>query len=316
MLVTSPRRGLLCVLGVLAQKLAGAAPVLGRHHHHSVRIGALREDNTNSSSTVATSDNCGGDPILSIAYTADGQCNTLDAATCQIVAKSPECSYMVTMDGTKGHLGGIWAGAGCQGTPVSPPADYALNLCTQPDPTNPTIWQRFVATAGSNVLTQQVYGPPLPPPAPPAACAGDPIVSIAYTADGQCNTPDAGTCQIMAKSPECSYMMTTDGTMGHLGGIWAGAGCQGTPVTPPFDIALNLCTQMDPTNPTIWQSFVATAGSNVVTQLVFQAGGGAPPPPSPPYTGRVPTAAEVAAAVQPALDAVSQRFNASFSFGW
>ena len=28
----------------------------------------------------------------------------LDAATCQIVAKSPECSYMMTTDGTKGDI--------------------------------------------------------------------------------------------------------------------------------------------------------------------------------------------------------------------
>eukprot|EP01048_Picozoa_sp_COSAG05_P010948 COSAG05_NODE_999_length_6247_cov_26.499024_1_plen_170_part_10 len=118
-LVSSPRwRGLL--LGVLvAQELLtswAAAPVVGRHHHHSVRIGALPGDNSSSSVASSAGDGCDGDPLLSIAYTADGQCNTLDAGTCSVIAKSPECSYIVTVDGTVLHIKGIWAGTGCHGT--------------------------------------------------------------------------------------------------------------------------------------------------------------------------------------------------------
>jgi hypothetical protein len=419
MLTSSPRRGLLCVLGMLTQ-LAGAAPVVGRHHHHSVRIGALREDNNSSTVAASAGGGCDGAPTFQIPFIADGQCHSNDAMICRIT-KSPECSYIMSVDATTAHPQ-VFAVAGCQGTPTGAD-DAPLNSCF-PEPEGPS-WIKLVQAAGSNVVTEQYFSPPAPapagscdggdpagssswtvnnqcvkqdtswcqsnahvpdcsyrgtaldasavhfagwwlnadcqgdpaldpasypvntclegddefykwvptgvdtvsrtawhknppPPPSPVNCGGDPILSIAYTADGQCNTFDAGTCQIVAKSPECSYMATVDisGTKAHFGGVWVGAGCQGTPVSPPADLALNTCTQANPTDPTIWLRFVATAGSNVVTELVFQAGGGAPPPPSPPYTGRVPTAAEVAAAVQPALDAVSQRFNASFSFGW
>ena len=71
-------------------------------------------------------------------------------------------------------------------------------------------------------------------PAPALKCEGNPLQKLQWTADGQCVSPDAATCQGIFQTPACSYNMSVDGGGDFLfvDGIWKTANCQGDVFNP------------------------------------------------------------------------------------
>eukprot|EP01043_Picozoa_sp_COSAG02_P034316 COSAG02_NODE_2392_length_8974_cov_2.135437_5_plen_280_part_00 len=97
----------------------------------------------------------------------------------------------------------------------------------------------------------EVLAAALPKPLPAAGavsgqCAGAPIAAYHWFANGECNqaTGDLhAVCESLPGNPSvCSYKMAVVGTTEvNFGGLWAGADCKGSPVSPGGLIPVDAC---------------------------------------------------------------------------
>jgi hypothetical protein len=134
----------------------------------------------------------------------------------------------------------------------------------------------FCAAAGTP-------GPPLPTPAPPTACAGQPVALFNWTVGGQCLDAPAGVCAGWSTTGDgCSYKISLGGSSvtAFLWGHPAQAGCVGTPNVIDGPIALNTCSIAHDRGGSNGTATVqmTMSGPQTVAEAVYASSPPGPPP--------------------------------------